>query len=95
MLRDEEKKNEYKEETRRRMEMLIEGEEEERKKWDVLTEAMVESAIKVYGEIGSRVDNPWIIGYEDEVEEMRREISEVVTERNRQGERMNALGRLR
>ena len=95
LLRDEGKKREYKEETRRRMELLMEGEEEESKNWDALTEVMVESARKVCGEMGGRVDNPWMIGHEAEVEEMRREISEVVTERNRKVERMKAMGRLR
>ena len=73
--------------------MLIEG--EERKIWDVLSEIMVESARKLYGEMGGRMDNPWMIRHEAEVEEMRREISEVVTERNGKVERMKEMERLR
>ena len=69
ILIEEGKRREYKEETRRWMEM-------ERKKWDALTEVMVESASKVCREIGGIVANPWMIGHEVEVEEMRSEISE-------------------
>ena len=56
------------------MEMLIEGEEEEMKKLDVLTQVMVESTKKVCEKLGARVGNLWMIGLENEVEEMRRGI---------------------
>ena len=88
-------KNEYKEDTRRRMEMMMEGQQEENKKWDVLAELIVESARKVCGEMGGIVDNPWMIGYEAEVEEMIREISKEEMERKVKAERMKAIERIK
>ena len=55
----------------------------------------VESARKVCREMGGRENNPWVVGHDVEVEEMRREISGVATERNTKVGRMKAMERLR
>ena len=95
VLRDERKKEEYKVETQRRMDERENGGEESRMKWDELAQVMTESAEEVCGLVSGRVENPWMLGHERRVEELRGEIERAVNERNELTVRVNAVRRLR
>ena len=56
---------------------------------------MNETAKEVSGHESGRVANPWLIGHEREVNEMREEIERLISERNSKQERINARRRLR
>ena len=56
---------------------------------------MNEAAEEVCGLESGRVINPWMIGHEREVNEMREEIERLISERNSKHERINARRRLR
>ena len=53
-------------------------------------EVMNEAAEVVCGLESGHVANPWMIGYEREVNEMREEIERLISERNNEQERINA-----
>ena len=97
LLRDEEKRMEYREATRVRMAALndVENEGDERMRWGAMSGVMVESAREVCGEARGTVSNEWMIGHEAEVEEMRVSIDGLVRERNEKLERLRARRRLR
>lgn len=82
-LKTEEGREEYEEETGRRWERAVdEGRvREDGTNWDTLTDVMVESAKEVCGVRERRIENPWMIGREEEVEGMRREIQGRLAER--------------
>ena len=63
--------------------------------WKNLVEVMNEAADYVCGPESGRVANPWMIGHEREVNEMREEIERLISERNVEQERINARRRLR
>ena len=63
--------------------------------WKNLVEVMNEAAEEVCGLESGRVANPWMIGHEREVNEMREEIERLITERNSMQERINARRKLR
>ena len=60
-----------------------------------LVEVMNEAAEEVCGLESGRVANPWMIGHEREVNEMREEIERLISERNSKQERINARSKLR
>ena len=62
--------------------------------WKNLVEVMNEAA-EVCGLESGRVANPWMIGHEREVNEMREKIERLISERNSMHERINARRRLR
>ena len=97
VLRDSEKKEEYKESTRVKWNERIEREtgESSRMQWKNLVEVMNEAAEEVCGLESGRVANPCMIGHEREVNEMREEIERLISERNSMQERINARRRLR
>ena len=97
VLRDSEKKEEYKESTRVKWNEKMERETDEssRMQWKNLVEVMNEAAEEVCGLESGRVANPWMIGHEREVNEMREEIERLISERNSMQERINARRRLR
>ena len=99
VLKDERKREEYKEATRVRMEAAREGnergEEDGRMEWNRVTEVMIESAVEVCGEESGAVTNPWLVGHEEEIEHMRREVTELVNARNAVKVRLVAVRRLR
>ena len=97
VLRDSEKKEKYKESTRVKWNERMEREtwESSRMQWKNLVEVMNEAAEEVCGLESGRVANPWIIGHEREVNEMREEIGRLISERNSMQERINARRRLR
>ena len=68
------KKEEYKENTRERMARA----EVDEWKWEDMTEVMIEAAKEVCGETTKPVANPWTIGHERELDEMREEIVNAV-----------------
>ena len=63
--------------------------------WKNLVEAMNEAAEEVCDLESARVANPWMIGHEREVNEMREEIYRLISESNSKQERINARRRLR
>ena len=69
-----EKKDEYKDNTRERMART----EVDEWKWEDMTEVMIEAAKEVCGETTKPVANPWTIGHERELDEMREEIVNAV-----------------
>ena len=90
MLRDSEKKEEYKESTRVKWNERMEREtgESSRMQWKNLVEVV--NADEVCGLASGRMANPWMIGHEREVNEMREEIERLISERNSMQERINA-----
>ena len=96
VLRDSEKKEEYKESTRVKWNERMDREtgESSRMQWKNLVEVMNEAA-EVCGLESGRVANPWMIGHEREVNEMREKIERLISERNSMHERINARRRLR
>ena len=58
--------------------------------WKNLVETMNEAAEEECGLESGRVANPWMIGHEREVNEMREEIERLISERNSKHERINA-----
>ena len=92
VLRNSEKKEEYKESTRVKWNERMEREtgESSRMQWKNLVEVMNEAAEEVCGLESGRVANPWMIGHEREVNEMREEIERLISERNSMQERINA-----
>ena len=92
VLRDLEKKEEYKESTRAKWNERMEREtgESSRMQWKNLVEVMNEAAEEVCGLESGRVANPWMIWHEREVNEMREEIETLISERNSKQERINA-----
>ena len=50
-------------------------------KWEDMTEVMIEAATEVCGETTKPVANPWTVGHEAELEELRRAIVEAVRRR--------------
>ena len=92
VLRDSEKKEEYKVSTRVKWNDRMEREtgESSRMQWKNLVEVMNEAAEEVCGLESGRVANPWMIGHEREVNEMREEIERLISERNSMQERINA-----
>jgi len=95
VLKEVEKKEEYKEATRRHMEEHERATNEERMRWDELTKVMTEAAKEVCGQASGRIANPWMIGKEERVRELRMEIESAVRMRNERSERLNAVRRLR
>ena len=76
-LRCEEKKIEYKERTRQ----LMEEEEFDEGNWENMTKVMLTAAKEVCGETTKPVANPWTIGFEDEIETLKSNISRAVRDR--------------
>ena len=97
VLRDSEKKEEYKESTRVKWNERMEREtgETSRMQWKNLEEVINEAAEEVCGLESGRVANLWMIGHEREMKEMREEIERLISERNSKQERINASRRLR
>ena len=97
VLRDSEKKEEYKVSTRAKWNERMERENGERSRmqWKNLVEVMNEAAEEVCGLESGRVANPWMIGHEREVNERREEIERLISERNSMQVRVNARRRLR
>ena len=97
VLRDSEKKEEYKKSTRVKWNERMEREtgESSRMQCKNLVELMNEAAEEVCGLQSGRVANPWMIGHEKEVKKMREEIEKLISERNSKQERINARRRLR
>ena len=62
--------------------MERENGESSRMQWKNLVEVMNEAAEEVCGLESVRVANPWMIGHEREVNEMREEIERLISERN-------------
>ena len=93
MLQDEEKKEEYAERTRQ---LLEEDEGDERLgDWEKVSRVMVRAAKEVCGESERGVSNPWVIGHEEEIEELMARVNAAVDERNECVTAMNARRRLR
>ena len=63
--------------------------------WKNFVEVMNEEAEEVCGLESGRVANPWMIGHEREVNEMREEIEGLISERNSKQERVSARRRLK
>ena len=84
VLRDSEKKEEYKESTRVKQNKRMEREtrKSSRMQWKNLVEVMNEAAEEVCGLDSGRVANPWMIRHEREVNEMREEVERLISERN-------------
>ena len=97
MLGDSEKKEEYEESTRVKWNERMERETEEssRMQWKNLVKVMNEAAEEVCGLESGRVANPWMIGHERGVNEMREEIERLIIETNSKQERINDRRRLR
>ena len=95
VLRDSEKKEEYKDSTRVKCNERMEREtgESSRMRWKNLVEVMNEAAKEVCGLESGRMANPCMIGHEREVNKMREEIERLISERNSKQKRMNARRR--
>ena len=76
VLKTQEGSNRFREETRRRWE------DSENTGWEKVSEVLRESAMEVCGMRERRVENPWTVGREEELEDMRRGIQHEVEERN-------------
>ena len=63
--------------------------------WKNLVEVMNEAVEEVCGLESGRVANPWMIGHERKVNEMREKIERLISERNSKQERINARRGLR
>ena len=89
MLRDSEKKAEYKESTRVKWNERMEREtgESSRMQWKNLVEVMNEAAEEVCGLESGRVANPW---HEREMNGMGEQIERLISDRNSMQERINA-----
>ena len=93
MLQDEGKKEEYAERTRQ---LLEEGEgDESLGEWERVSKVMVRAAKEVCGESERGVANPWVIGHEEEIDEMMARVNAAVDERNECVTALNARRRLR
>ena len=81
-LRDEQVANDY----RRKMGEALSVEQPEAGEvtsgWAGLTEKVVEVAKEVCGVRSKRVENPWMVGKDEEIVAMRRRVSGAVTRRN-------------
>jgi predicted transcriptional regulator len=91
VLKEREKREEYKVETNERLteanERINEG-----NKWKVLAEVMTEAAKEVCGVCEMGVQSPWTIGYEDELNALNERVSVAVRLRN---ERVQLAGNRR
>ena len=81
VLKEQEKSEEYKVKTNERMTEANERINEENK-WKVLAEVMTEAAKEVCGSCEKGVQNPWTIGYEDELNALNERVSVAVRLRN-------------
>ena len=95
VLQGEEKKEEYKERTRRLWDEENWGESAEQGDWGKVCGIMMRAAKEVCGVREKRVSNPWEIGREEEIEELMRRVNVAVNERNACLSVVNARRRLR
>ena len=80
-LKVEEVEVRYKEVVERKMRERGEEVEEESTGWAKLQEVVVEAAKEVCGEVTKSVENPWMVGKEEEVRRLRQEIGRCLEER--------------
>ena len=97
VLRDEEKREEFKDRTREKIEEVQweEGEQPSETEWGKIGGIMMEAAKEVCGEVGRAPGNPWAIGREEEIRAYRNRIQGAVDRRNEVAVRHRARGRLR
>ena len=81
VLKEEEKMEEYKEKTNEKIVQCGPRERDCKNEWEVLAGVMTEAAKEVCGETGKAVANPWTIGHEEALNEMKRGIKEAVKTR--------------
>ena len=56
--------------------------EDDKTRWDELTELVVSAAKEVCGTEEKKVDNPWMVGREDELQRMRLRLTNAINSRN-------------
>ena len=84
-LRVQEIAQDYKEKTRTR---IVEARErgllrENGMNWDIMADIMIKCIRETCGTRGRKINDPWTVGHEEEMEEMRVNISRLVIERDR------------
>ena len=94
VLKDEEKREAYKEKT---SELLNARDQEEENvgEWERMSKVMLKAAEEVCGKVKGKVKNPWVVGHEEELDEMNARINEAVNGRNECERLMEARRRLR
>ena len=94
VLKDTDKSIQYKERTR---ELLARMEENTREgqEWKDLAGVMVTAARQVCGETTRRVENPWMIGHEEELDRMTNRVIRAVERKNIATEKLQSRKRLR
>ena len=93
VLQDEEKKEEYVERTRV---LLDEGDwNESMGEWEKMSEVMIRAAKDVCGMREKGIENPWVIGHEENISERMARVNVAVNERNECMSRLNAVHGMR
>ena len=92
-LKDEAKREEFNEKTRQLYEMQQHEFKEDQDNWNIISDILGKAAEEVCGRERKSIENPWNIGHEEEISQMRREITDLINRRNQCQEGMRTRNR--